>query len=326
MKLLLIASTVDDGTTSITHAFRQVLAPQRFIGISQEMKTMKPADLIHWCREIRAAAFDSDHVICLNHGGLILGGAFLPRKKFLSLTGMTNWTRAFPSRKKDINTRIHTFLYLKLLKRFDKIFAPPPDLREFFRDQYGFKIEPILLPPPYGEVEFGLPWSASTPVQILFIGTDFRRKGGHILLRQWAEANLDNAHLTVVTPNLEKTGLNNITHLNDIQARTDRHYELLSKNHIFILASSREAYGFAALEAMNFGQIVVTTRNAGIASLVELSGGIVEDTQEQAVAAAIELSKKPSEIMHRQKQIRQHMLEYRRNFKNGLQSMLSPSP
>lgn len=322
MKLLLIGSTVDDGSASITHAFIKALRPTKFIDIKKGLKLMTLRDLLILRREVRQASKEIYTVICIHHSSILIGGFFLPIRRYKSITAYTDWTRAFPSRRKDLSTRFHTFWYLLLIRRFDKVFCPAPDLNRFFLDQYRYRMEPILLPPPYDSPVFAPLCTDETQPRVLFIGADFRRKGGEVLMQQWKEFRPGSAVLTLVSSNAPHILPDGVDVIDDLKPRTERHVSTLGSHHLFVLPSYREAYGFSALEALNFGLVVAVTRVAGIAHLVERSGGIVEDTPEKVVAAALELAKRPAELRQRQAKVREFMLNYRNLFDQQLQSMV----
>jgi glycosyltransferase involved in cell wall biosynthesis len=321
MKLLVIGSTVDDGTSSITRAFIEALQPDHFIEISHPIKGAKIGDFLKWRSLIRSEAKIATHIICLHHTAIMLGGLFLPIKQYISLTGMTNWTPAFPSRRTDSKTNRHMWLYMRLLRRFDKIFAPPPDLRDFFWNHLNFRMEKICLPPPYGDVDFAPLSIESDQIRMLFIGKDFKRKGGEVLLKLWRENSPRSASLTLVNGDIHPDLPERVVQIANLKAGTSLHRKTLSEHHLFVLPSFREAYGFAALEALNFGLVVAVTRNAGIASIVEESGGIVEDTPEQVVEAALELAGNPAEILNRQEKAREFARKYRARFRVDLERM-----
>lgn len=323
MKLLLIGSTVDDGSTSITLGFREVLKPDRFIEISQPLKTTGLKGLFQWWLALRQAGREATHVVCIQHSAIMLAGLFLPKRHLSSLTCMTDWSPAFPSRRKERKTKFHMFLYMRLLGKFDRVFAPPDDLREYFLTKYSFRAEPLLLPPPYGDAAFAPLCEDGQEVKLLLIGADFKRKGGEILLRRWEENRPENATLTLVTGALPQPLPKGVSHVTDLRARTERHRQLLQDHHLFVLASYRESYGYAALEALNMGEVVAVTRVAGIAGLIEQSGGIVEDTPEQVVEAALELARNPELLRKRQQRIREFVANYRMEFRAQLERMIS---
>ena len=100
---------------------------------------------------------------------------------------------------------------------------------------------------------------------------------------------------------------------------------MLEEHAIFILPTRHDAYGFAALEALNFGQVVVTTRFAGIASLVEEAGGLVGDSPEEAVRLAFGLAARPDEILRRRELCKSFMQSYPGRLESCLRQLLDTS-
>jgi hypothetical protein len=157
--------------------------------------------------------------------------------------------------------------YARIPEQIDAIFSPAPGLRECYKNLVSF--EDILYPIPYPEV---LPnqWREPdvSPVKLLFIGANLRRKAGDVLIDKWRMKAPKNCTLTIVSPEAKGSPPAGAVFLNGITSNTPEHKLLLEEHAIFILPTRRDAYGFAALEALNFGQVVVTTQFAGIASLV----------------------------------------------------------
>lgn len=321
MKTLLIGSTVDDGSTSMTMAYKEELKPDAFFEISKPLKGMSFSGLLKLGLDLRRESFDAGHIICIQHSALMLAGIFASKRNAVSMTCMTDWSPNFPSQKKDLKTRIKMILFMRLLKRFSRVYIPIPALREHLKNSEGYDSENTLLPPPYGNVEFSELVTPDSGVRILFMGGDFKRKGGEELFRIWGAAPPHKTELTLVTGRVSAPIPDQIKHLTSIKARTSEHRALLSSHHLFLLPSFRESYGFAALEALNYGQVVVVTRVAGISSLIEDAGGIVADSPAEAIEAAINLANHPDKLLERQLRTREFALKYRKDFVKQLAGM-----
>lgn len=94
---------------------------------------------------------------------------------------------------------------------------------------------------------------STKPVNVLFIGKDFYRKGGDILLQAWTRANLTNAHLRMVTANPPDLQLT--TQTVEVLPPTwdrDKIAQYFRDADIFVLPSRLETWGDVLLEAMAY--------------------------------------------------------------------------
>lgn len=124
--------------------------------------------------------------------------------------------------------------------------------------------------------------------RLLFVGGDFRRKGGHTLLE--ALERLDAGwHLDVVT----KTRLAESPRLrvyNDLDQGDPRLAELYHRADAFVLPTGGDTYGWAILEAMAAGLPVVATSVGAIPEIVREgeTGYLVPPRDPIALRAALE--------------------------------------
>jgi glycosyltransferase involved in cell wall biosynthesis len=119
-------------------------------------------------------------------------------------------------------------------------------------------------------------------VRILFVGGDFYRKGGNILLQWFKRQNNPNIKLTIVT----KSSVENypkVTIKNNIDFYQPEHAEILKHHDIFVLPTDRDAYPLVLGEAACAGLAILTTKNALGAPEVVKQGinGYICDSQEQ---------------------------------------------
>lgn len=135
--------------------------------------------------------------------------------------------------------------------------------------------------------------SQSEPPQtprLLFVGNDFERKGGRLLLDAFREVRrrIPEARLTLVgdRPQLEPPpGVEMLGRVDDRQ-RLSQIYRNASA---FALPSIFEPYGLVLLEAMAFGLPVVATRTCGIPDIVRdgVDGLLVDRGDRQALTEAL---------------------------------------
>lgn len=125
---------------------------------------------------------------------------------------------------------------------------------------------------------------------ILFVGHDFVRKGGHVLLEAFrtVRAQLPDARLRIVgTPHpIEpQPGVEVLGRVSD----RSRLAELYREASVFCLPSFFEPFGLVILEAMAFGLPVVATRTCGIPEMVTdgVTGLLTAKGDAEALATAL---------------------------------------
>jgi len=105
------------------------------------------------------------------------------------------------------------------------------------------------------------------PVEVLFVGGDFERKGGPGLLA-WAERNLEHVHLTVVTRDDIHDAPANVTIRHGIGPNSPELIALYQASHIFALPTVGDCYSMVGMEAMACGVPVVISDIGGISDIV----------------------------------------------------------
>lgn len=138
-----------------------------------------------------------------------------------------------------------------------------------------------------------IPWGANLPKQpdetgvqtaiqsrrfdrceLVFIGRDWRRKGGDLLVETVEELNRGGlpAHATIIgcaPANLPRDRFTTIEYLNKAETEGFRRFAaIMGKAHFLFLPSRAEAYGQAFCEAMAFGVPVIGSTVGGIPTIV----------------------------------------------------------
>ncbi|HEV2150713.1 MAG TPA: glycosyltransferase family 4 protein, partial [Longimicrobiaceae bacterium] len=117
------------------------------------------------------------------------------------------------------------------------------------------RLPPSLALPPAGRARRRAPGRRP---QVLFLGGDFRRKGGPLLLECWREHLRDRCDLHLVTrsPVSPEPGV----HVHrDVAAHTPAWRERWEEADVFVFPSALETFGIVLLEALAFGVPVVAS-------------------------------------------------------------------
>ena len=150
-------------------------------------------------------------------------------------------------------------------------------------------ISPSCLPastPSFGRLKPG--FARNGRFKILFVGGDFYRKGGAILLQAFRALPDGLVELHIVTRS-DVPAAEGIHIYRDMQPNT---VELLSLYHqcdAFVLPTGADAFGLVLVEAMACGLPVVTTRVGGVAEVVAdgETGYLVQPGDGEALRAHI---------------------------------------
>lgn len=132
---------------------------------------------------------------------------------------------------------------------------------------------------------------AGSPVNLLFVGGDFPRKGGDTLLEAFARlpqsANV-HLHLVTKTPNVGNN-LSNVTVWHNVQPNSEPLLRLFSLADLFVFPTRGDCLPLAVMEALAAGLPVITTTVGALPEAVTHgeTGWIVPPNDAQALAEAI---------------------------------------
>lgn len=137
-------------------------------------------------------------------------------------------------------------------------------------DDYGVPQERITVIPPGADTERWRPAGrpAGGPVRLLFVGGNFARKGGNLLL-DWFRTSPDAAgcELHLVTRD-RLTSSPGVRVYNDMQNNGDALVRLAQSSDVFVLPTLGDCFSIASVEAMAAGLPVVTTAVGGIPDII----------------------------------------------------------
>lgn len=140
---------------------------------------------------------------------------------------------------------------------------------ESLRGEYAIEAPRAMRLPPSVKV----PARAARPREgrrprILFIGGDFRRKGGPLLLDCFRRGFADRCELHVVTHSDLPPEPGVFVH-RGVRAHTDRWRELWETADLFVFPSALETFGIVLLEALGFGVPVVSSDAGAAAEILD---------------------------------------------------------
>lgn len=144
-------------------------------------------------------------------------------------------------------------------------------VKESLIKDYGVAEEKITVIPP--GVDLGI-WQyhqrdhKNRPMRILFIGGDFYRKGGDVLLEAFLSLPEGMAELILVTKS-SIAPLKNVHIFNNMTPNSPELTTLSQSCDIFVLPTNAEAFGIAAVEASAMGLPVIGTAVGGLVDIIE---------------------------------------------------------
>jgi glycosyltransferase involved in cell wall biosynthesis len=135
---------------------------------------------------------------------------------------------------------------------------------------YGVAAERIVVLPPGVDIALWQPPPArvaSRRPRILFVGGDFWRKGGRLLLEAFKALRRGEAELAVVT-RTELPEEPDVRVFHDMTPNSPALIRLYQSSDVFVLPSEAEAFGIAAVEAAAVGLPVIAAAVGGLADVV----------------------------------------------------------
>jgi glycosyltransferase involved in cell wall biosynthesis len=164
--------------------------------------------------------------------------------------------------------------------------------RESLIRDYGVQEDKITVVPPSINLE-RWKWVPSTSpehsprrLRVLFVGADFTRKGGDLLLRIAKREEFQNYEFHFVTRSFSGTPGGNVFVHSNLGINTQPLIELYSMSDVFVLPTRADLSSWVLLEAMATGVPVISTKVAGIPEIVidGQTGYLVDPEDEETLA------------------------------------------
>ncbi|HKO47525.1 MAG TPA: glycosyltransferase family 4 protein [Polyangiaceae bacterium] len=159
-----------------------------------------------------------------------------------------------------------------------------------FVEDYGYREQDVAVIPPgvdlsafvAGDREHELP-------RLLFVGGDFERKGGNLLLDVFRKRLQGRAELILVTRDEVKPEPGVLVH-RDVKANSAMLRQLYATSDIFVLPTQADCFSLVCMEALAAGLPVVATKVGGIPDIVldGKTGRLLEAGDAAALGDALE--------------------------------------
>jgi len=180
--------------------------------------------------------------------------------------------------------------YSQLFRRAAAIVAWSDWAKRSFVEDYGCREQDVaVIPPGVDLAQFTVGNRDHELPRILFVGGDFVRKGGDLLLDVFRRRLQGKAELLLVTKAdvPEEPG---VRVFRDVQANSERLLDLFRTSDVFALPTRADCYSLVCMEALASGLPVVTTRVGGIPDIVQegQNGHLVQVDDAPGLTRALE--------------------------------------
>jgi glycosyltransferase involved in cell wall biosynthesis len=162
--------------------------------------------------------------------------------------------------------------------------------KQSFVEDYRCNEDDVAVIPPGIDLDQFAPGDREHELpRILFVGGDFERKGGDLLLEVFRKRLRGKAELVLVTRSGPPSEPGVTVHT-DIQANSAELRRLYATSDIFALPTRADCYSIVSMEAMAAGMPVVATRVGGIPDVIrqEETGYLVDVDAADALGDALE--------------------------------------
>ncbi len=142
-------------------------------------------------------------------------------------------------------------------------------VKQSFVEDYGYREEDVAVIPPGVDVAAFAAGDRSHELpRVLFVGGDFERKGGSLLLDVFRRRLKGKAELILVTRDAVATEPG-VQVRRGVSANSPELRQLYASSDIFVLPTLADCFSLAAMEALAAGMPVIATRVGGIPDIVQ---------------------------------------------------------
>lgn len=188
---------------------------------------------------------------------------------------VTEWTRKLyePIWETSGSPNWLTWIHAKILNAQISVLGLTDNVIEQIKKDYHVpytKLKKVKLPFAY-DLELFVPSQefGNSEVRLLFVGGDFQRKGGDILLDWFKKHDKSELKMTMVT-NHPVENFPGVTLETNIQYGEPKHVELFKNQDILVLPTNCDSYPSVLGEAACAGLAILTTKNAlGASEVIE---------------------------------------------------------
>jgi glycosyltransferase involved in cell wall biosynthesis len=172
-------------------------------------------------------------------------------------------------------SRLKHLIVRRMYRKAHHLFPLSHGVRDSLVHDYGIPPERItVLPPGVNLSQFPCPDRraedrAGRPLRVIFVGADFDRKGGPLILQLAALPRFADVQFDVVTRSFQGTVPANVRVHTNLQTNTEPMTRMFQDADVFLLPTDADAHSVASIEAMAMGLPVVTTTVGGIVDIVE---------------------------------------------------------
>jgi glycosyltransferase involved in cell wall biosynthesis len=159
-----------------------------------------------------------------------------------------------------------------------------------FVEDYGCRPEDVaVIPPGIDLAHFSQGDRSNELPRLLFVGGDFVRKGGDLLLDVFRRRLKGRAELTIVTRDrvAEEPGVS-VHH--DVRANSEELTALYRSSDVFVLPTRADCYSLVCMEALAAGLPIVATNVGGIPDVIHEgeTGYLIDPDDGQTLGDALE--------------------------------------
>ncbi|MBR0772463.1 glycosyltransferase family 4 protein [Bradyrhizobium diazoefficiens] len=174
---------------------------------------------------------------------------------------LLDWTRKLyePILKKKLSNGVDTFIHRKAMSRVTGVMAFTEAAERSVIKDYGIEAESVFrIPMPFDVERYQMAPARDGKVKLLFVGADFHRKGGDVVLDWFRARGRFRAELTMVTQSDMK-----VDGVNIIKNKPGEDMApIYAANDVLVLPTRCDAYPQVVGEAASAGLALATTDTA----------------------------------------------------------------